>query len=118
MKTERGDRVTTLSPPTSIILSLLRPMLVSDGLRVADHSVGCFGSIRPEVEDNPVRLSCHCRDFLGLGLRHIENLYTTCGNLNIMVMVILIPGFQRYFFTREGLGNEILDIRQPGIGIG
>jgi hypothetical protein len=32
-------------------------MLVSDRLRVADHTVRRFGSIRPEVKDDPIRLS-------------------------------------------------------------
>jgi len=39
---------------------------------MADHSVGRFGSIRPEMEDDPVRLGRNCGDFLGLGIRHIE----------------------------------------------
>lgn len=87
--------MTTLSPPTSNMLNLLRPMLVADRLWVANYTVGRFGSIRPEVEDDPVRLSRNCGNFLGLGLRHIEHLDTTRGDLDLMVMVILVPGFQR-----------------------
>ena len=97
---------------------LLCPRLVADRLRVADHTVRRFGSIRPEMEDDPVRLGRNRGNFLGLGLRHIENLDATSGDLALVVMIVLVPGFQRYMSARDGLGDKILDIREPRVGIG
>ena len=78
-------------------------MLVSDRLRVADHAGGRLGSIRPEMKDDPVCLSCHGGDFLRLRLRHIENLDTTRGDLDVMVMIILVPGFHRHMRARDAI---------------
>ena len=106
------------SPRRIHSLRLLLPMLVSDRCRVADHTVGRFGSIRPEMEDNPVCLGRNGGNFLGLGFRHIENLDAARGDLDFVVMIVLVPGFQRYLRTRDGLGDKILDIREPRVRIG
>ena len=92
-------------------------MLVSDGLRVANYAGGRLGSVRPEMKDDPIRLSGHGGDFLRVRLRHIENLDTTCGNLDVMVMIILVPGFHRHMRARDRFGDEVFDIREPRVGI-
>jgi hypothetical protein len=61
-------------------------MLVSYRLRVAKYSVWCFGSIRPEIEDDPICLGRNRGNFHGLSLRHIENLNATDGDLDPVVM--------------------------------
>ena len=83
------------------MLSLLLPMFVSDRLRVADHAVRRLGSIRPEVEDDPVCLGRNRGNFLGLGIRHIQNLDAPRGDLDLVVMIVLVPGFQRYMRARN-----------------
>ena len=40
-------------------------MLVYDRMQVANHSVRCFGSIRPEMEDDPNLLGRNPGNFLG-----------------------------------------------------
>ena len=93
--------MTTPSPLSSAILGLLLPMLVADRRGMTHDSVWRFRSIRPKMEDYPVRLSRNCGDFLGLGVRHIENLEATRGDLDLVVMVVLVPCFQRYLRTRD-----------------
>ena len=92
--------------------------LVSDGLRVPDYAVGRLGSIRPEMVDNAVCLRSNRSNFLGLGLWHIEYLHATCGNFDLVVMIVPVPGLKRGPGAGHGLGDEILDIRQGGVGIG
>ncbi|MEP6934488.1 MAG: hypothetical protein ABI988_11170 [Nitrospirota bacterium] len=65
------------------------------------------------MRDDPVRPSRNSGNFLRLGFRHIENLDTTGGNIYLVVMLVLVPVFQRDFLPRDGLGYEILDIREP-----
>jgi hypothetical protein len=55
-------------------------------MQVANHSVRCFGSIRPEMEDDPNLLGRNPGNFLGLNLRHIENLNATGDDLDLVVM--------------------------------
>lgn len=83
-----------------------------------DYTIGGFSSIGPEMENDFVGLSRNSGDFLSLVFRQIQNLDPARGNIDLMVMIKLVPGLQRYLLTRDSLGNEIFDVSEPRVGIG
>ncbi len=53
------------------------------------------------MENDSVRLSRNRRHFLGLRIRHIQNLDAAGRNLDLMVMIVLVLGFQRHMGARD-----------------
>jgi hypothetical protein len=62
------------------------------------------------MKDDPVGLSRSRSDFLRLRLRQIENLDATRGDLDLVVMVVLVPGFHRHMRACDRFGDKVLPL--------
>ena len=66
----------------------------------------------PKMEDNSIGVRRERCNFLCLCFRHIQHLYTTSRNLDLMVVIVLVPGLERHMGTCNGLCHEVFNVRQ------
>src|SRR5581483_1298745 len=101
----------------SLLPLVLLHRLVADRLRHGHLAVGQI-AILVEVIDQPVGGGHGLGNFGGLVVGQVEHLHAPAGDLDGVVVPVLVPVAQRHLVAHQLLGVNPLHLRKLGVGIG